>query len=664
MYFHTNKSNPICDIYYDFKLLLSGEKMSIRPLNSLKGRFLLLLVPLLLVLGAVFFVTFDFVIRDVVNALSRSAAEKQVLNDRARSLVPIVKEITLAERLSNSPAMLAWARDEANPKRKQQGLAVLESYRKAFRDGSYFFVVDKSGNYYFNDHANKYAGKQLRYTLKPDDPKDGWYYSTKAKGGGCTLNVDFDRELNVTKLWINCLLKDETGIAGIIGTGLDLSSFINGVVKGNEPGVANMFIDKDGAIQAHPNLDAIDFRTLTKQPDAKKTIFSLISTEDERQTLKKTMASLAQSPGSVSTLFMNIEGQRQLVGLAYVKEIGWYNVTVMDLDKIISSSHFLPLALLVLVSIVITVAIIGGVLNRVVLAPIAKLDTSVQAMKEGDYRIDIKVDSNDEIGRLAANFTNMADNVNNAIERISRAHVAAESANMSKSEFLANMSHELRTPLNAIIGFSEALNSGALNVELPEQAQDYINDINTSGHHLLELINDILDMSAVESGKVALHQEPVHLMQLVSFGKEIVASLATKKDISIFSKVPVDFPIITVDQRRMRQVVINLLTNAVKYSKPGSNVTITAENYGDKIALVFCDNGAGMTNDELKIALTPFGRVESSYSAHQDGGGTGLGLPLCQSLIEAHGGLMTVESVKGQGTTVTVNLPSTLLVSS
>jgi hypothetical protein len=227
-------------------------------------------VPLLVALGAVFFIAFDYVIRDVTNALGRSAAEKQVLNDRARSLVPIVKEITLAERLSNSPTILAWARDETDPKLKQQGLAVLESYRKAFRDGSYFFVVDKSGNYYFNDRANKYAGKQLRYTLKPDNPKDGWYYTTKAIDGRCTLNVDFDPELKVTKLWINCLLKDKSGVAGIIGTGLDLSSFINGVVKTNEPGVANMYIDMDGAIQAHPNLDAIDFHTLTKKAGAKK----------------------------------------------------------------------------------------------------------------------------------------------------------------------------------------------------------------------------------------------------------------------------------------------------------------------------------------------------------------------------------------------------------
>ncbi|MBT7770702.1 MAG: sensor histidine kinase, partial [Rhodospirillales bacterium] len=620
--------------------------MSTKPLNSLKGRFLLLLVPLLVALGAVFFVAFDIVIRDVVNALGRSAAEKQVLNDRARSLVPIVKEITLAERLSQSPAMLVWARDEADSKLKQQGLAVLESYRKAFRDGSYFFVIDKSGNYYFNDRANKYAGKQLRYTLKPDNPKDGWYYSTKAKGGNCTLNVDFDPELKVTKLWINCLLKDETGVAGIIGTGLDLSSFINSVVKANEPGVANMFIDQDGAIQAHPNIDAIDFHTVTKKADAKKTIFSLIGSEIERQNLKDQMVALAKSPGAVSTLFMNIEGQTQLVGLAYVKEIGWYNVTVMDLEQIILSSHFLPLALLVLVSIIITVVLIGGLLNRVVLVPIAKLDMSVQAMREGDYQIDIKVDSNDEIGRLATNFTNMAGNVNSAIERISTAHKAAQAANMSKSEFLANMSHELRTPLNAIIGFSEALSSGALNVELPELAQSYVNDINSSGHHLLELINDILDMSAIESGKMTLHQAPVHLMQLVSFGKEIVVPVATKKDISITSEVPIDFPVINVDERRMRQVVINLLTNAVKYSNPGSHVTITAKNIGDNIALGFRDNGIGMTDEELKIALTPFGRVESSYSAHEDGGGTGLGLPLCQSLAEAHGGSMIVESVK------------------
>jgi signal transduction histidine kinase len=337
-----------------------------------------------------------------------------------------------------------------------------------------------------------------------------------------------------------------------------------------------MFIDTDGAIQAHPNLDAIDFHSLTKKADAKKTFFNLIGTPEECQILKERMNAGVKSPDTVSTLFMNIEDHSKLVGLRYIKEIGWFNVTVMDLEKIILSAHFLPLALLVIISIFIAGMLTAGLLNKIVLVPIAKLDSSVQAMKEGDYQIDIKLDSNDEIGRLATNFNSIADNVKTAIERISAAQEAAEAANLSKSEFLANMSHELRIPLNAIIGFSEALSSGTLNVELPKLAQDYINEINSSGHHLLELINDILDMSAIESGKMALHQESVHLMQLASFGKGIVAPLAAKKEISIISNVSVDFPAISVDERRMRQVVINLLTNAVKYSAPKSEVIITA----------------------------------------------------------------------------------------
>lgn len=629
---------------------------------SLKGRILVMLLPLLIAVGAAIFIAFNLVIDDTVRALGRNVAEKQVLFDRSRSLAPVLTELSLARRLAKSPSVLAWARNEQDPTLAQQGLAVLESYREVFRDGSYFFVVDKSGNYYFNDRENSYGEKQHRYTLEPGNPKDGWYYGTKEKGGNCHLNVDFDRGLKVTKLWINCLAKDNKGVAGIIGTGLDLTEFINDVVDAKEPGVTNMFIDADGAIQAHPNLSAIDFHTLTNEDTAKKTLFGLIDDQADREIAKSHMSTLAAAPTKVETFFTTIDGHVQLVGLGYLKEIGWYNVTVMDLDQIIFSSHFLPLLGLLIIAIILTVSLIAVLLNRVVLAPLARLDRSVQAMKEGDYLVQMTVDSDDEIGRLSNNFKEMADNVSLAIERIRSAHEEAEAANESKSEFLANMSHELRTPLNAIIGFSEALGSGALNVDIPAQAQSYIGDINRSGRHLLELINDILDMSTVESGNLTLKEEPVHVIDLMGFAKELMAPLSSQKDIKVIRDVPIDFTPFRADPRRMRQIIVNLLANAIKYSPTGAEVRLDAHRSDVGFRLIIRDTGPGMTPEEQAIAIAPFGRIESSYSAGDDGGGTGLGLPLCKSLVEAHGGTLTLESEKGFGTTVVIELPASRLI--
>lgn len=254
----------------------------------------------------------------------------------------------------------------------------------------------------------------------------------------------------------------------------------------------------------------------------------------------------------------------------------------------------------------------------------------------------------------------MAASVRDAIDRLAAARADAETANMSKSEFLANMSHELRTPLNAIIGFSDALISGALNVELPEKAQGYVSDIQRSGVHLLELINDILDMSAIETGELKLRNEPVSLAGVAAFAVGLLDPLAAERKIAVVNSVPGDFPPITGDSRRLRQVAVNLLSNAIKYSPAGSRVEIHASIDDGETVLTVADHGIGMSADELAIALTPFGRVENTYS--NDEGGTGLGLPLARKLVEAHGGRLVVDTNKGAGTTAAVRLPGRRIV--
>ena len=249
-------------------------------MHNLRIRFLALTVPLIVLLMAGAFVGMDFIVKDVIDELGRNFTTKEVLYNRSRSLTPLIRLIALARVLANSPTVIEWAKDENDPSLKARGLAELEVYRKAFPDGSYFFVIDGTGNYYSNDDRQSFTGIELRYTISPDKAKDAWYYATKRKPKKCQLNVDNDIEIQVTKVWVNCLVHDGGTVVGVIGSGIDLTEFIQTAVKSKQAGVTNMFVDGDGSIQVHSNFKEIDFHSLTNAPDERKTIFCMADDEN------------------------------------------------------------------------------------------------------------------------------------------------------------------------------------------------------------------------------------------------------------------------------------------------------------------------------------------------------------------------------------------------
>ncbi len=241
-------------------------------------------------------------------------------------------------------------------------------------------------------------------------------------------------------------------------------------------------------------------------------------------------------------------------------------------------------------------------------------------------------------------------------DELAEAKLAAEEANIAKSEFLANMSHELRTPLNAIIGFSDALSCGALGVDLPEPARPYMDQITQAGKHLFELLGDILDMSAIESAHFKFDEAPADLSNVVADCLSMLEHLITEHQTNIVFKKPKKPPIFNVDERRIRQIILNIMSNAIKYSPHGTCVTTTIQHDADVVSIIISDNGIGMDEREINIAMTPFGRVDSSHSSKK-GGGTGLGLPLSKRIARSHGGDLLVESSPGKGTTVSLILP-------
>jgi len=241
--------------------------------------------------------------------------------------------------------------------------------------------------------------------------------------------------------------------------------------------------------------------------------------------------------------------------------------------------------------------------------------------------------------------------------KMAQAWAQAELANRSKADFLANMSHELRTPLNAIIGFSEILSGEHLGPLSNIRYLEYASDIHSSGQHLLSIINDVLDMSKIEAGKLQIHEEEIALAPLLSSSLRMVRERARKQRVELVCKMVGSGHSILADERAIRQCLLNLLSNAVKFSPQGGRITVdVAVDPAGRTVLTITDEGIGMSEEEQERALQPFGQAHSATTRTY--GGTGLGLPITQGLIEAHGGVMTITSRPGEGTRVAIVLPA------
>jgi two-component system cell cycle sensor histidine kinase PleC len=257
--------------------------------------------------------------------------------------------------------------------------------------------------------------------------------------------------------------------------------------------------------------------------------------------------------------------------------------------------------------------------------------------------------------RTVDNLRRSQERVQELAENYEQEKIRAEEANRSKSEFLANMSHELRTPLNAINGFSEIMSGEMFGPLGHERYKDYVQDILSSGQHLLSLINDILDMSKIEAGKMQLQPEPVDPAQLLEQCVRIMRARAEEKDIDLTVEGEA-LPSIEADPRAIKQVLLNLMSNAVKFTPEGGKVAVRTFDAADGVVIQVADTGIGIAEDDLQRVGRPFEQIENQHSkVHQ---GSGLGLALSKSLVEMHGGTLRIDSVLGKGTTVSFTLPT------
>lgn len=242
-------------------------------------------------------------------------------------------------------------------------------------------------------------------------------------------------------------------------------------------------------------------------------------------------------------------------------------------------------------------------------------------------------------------------------EELAAAHEAAIAANRTKSEFLANMSHELRTPLNAIIGFSQLIGRQSFGPLGNDKYREYANDVTAAGLHLLDLINDILDVSKIESGKFTLFEEEISIEQLTCDVMRFLRKRAEDAGLHLAQSLPSTLPHVMADERKLKQILLNLLTNAIKFTDRGGSVTLTVMlDDSEDVIIEVADTGIGIPPDKMLKVLEPFGQVENAMTKRHEG--AGLGLPLSKGLAELHGGSFKLESRPGIGTRVRFTLPS------
>lgn len=350
---------------------------------NLKPRFLLLTCLLVIASAAAAWYVSRQLAENIVAHWAVRYAEMQVLYYKSRLLQPLLREIALSRQLANSKAIIRWMRQPDDPDLTRQAIAEMENFRENFADHSYFVAHLASGRYYHNNARNEFAGKQFRYTLSPDKAQDRWFYDIVKQRRDIHINVNPDVNLGVTKLWIDVLVRDGDTILGAAGTGLELTEFIQTSVDQAQPGITSLFVDHNGAIQAHRDEQLIDYASITKAAKEQKTLDLLFDRQSDRDMLYASMKQLPRLNDKVITHAMEIDGKRYLAGVAYLPELDWYEITLFDLAALVPVSSFTGIFLVYGITLLVALMLFNIVLNRQVLRPLKKLDNAMRATGDG-----------------------------------------------------------------------------------------------------------------------------------------------------------------------------------------------------------------------------------------------------------------------------------------
>lgn len=402
----------------------------------------------------------------------------------------------------------------------------------------------------------------------------------------------------------------------------------------------SMIVDRKGTVIAHPNAD---WEATSKDASGLSVVQKMMRGET-----------------GVATFYSPPMQADMIAGHTSVPSVGWGVMVPQPIQELEERANAVRNIAVILTAIgILVAAILGWLLARYISAPVTAVSAAASEVAGGGLhtRVEDPRHSPRELRVLATSFNRMLSELEQREMGLRIAKDEAETANRSKSEFLANISHELRTPLNAVIGFSDLMRNEIHGPLGAQQYHDYLDDIHGSGSHLLGIINDVLDMSKVEAGRMELHQSVFDLRGELQTCMRMMSERADVGGVSLKLDASDNLPLLHADGRIVRQIVINLLSNAIKFTGKGGDVMVSALVAEDGCYVIkVTDSGIGIPPEYLDTIMQPFVQVESGMSRNYEG--TGLGLSLVKSMVELHGGTVSIDSAPGTGTTVTVRFPA------
>lgn len=392
-------------------------------MSRLERNFLILVLAFATVLAVIGFFAFRQVTGNVIENWGLRMAENQVRYNSSRLLQPLEREIALAQQMARSPTLLEWAENPEDDQLYRAAMRELESFRQSFRAKNYFIALTKTRQYYHNNAENDYLGVEERYTLRDSRPADAWFFRLVEEGRDFHININPDVELGVTKLWVDILMRDSEGeILAVLGTGMPLEDIIVDLLAPSHNGVQGLFVDVKGAIQLYQDRRLIDFASFVQPEGQKRTINLVVDLPEEGRMLLETMRKMRQDlemSQEVVTRFVTIEGERHLVGIAYLPTVGWFDVTFLNLAEIMPKDRFWPLAGLLLGALVLVLLIIHYALRWEILIPLATLSREMERFGRAKGKPANFDDVHQgELGRVFEQFRSMASMVHANTEKL------------------------------------------------------------------------------------------------------------------------------------------------------------------------------------------------------------------------------------------------------
>lgn len=380
--------------------------------KNITNKILLVIILLFFATAIPTYLLFEAQTKKISENLGTKLAIEKIQHNNFFAISKLDREIALVNKMASSSPIVKWLKNENDQKLAKEAFGELESYRKIFVDKSYFLASVNSKSYYYNDAKATFSGKEKQFELSENNPKDQWFFETIKANKELQLNVDSNWKLGVVKVWMNKMVYDENSKPlAVLGTGIDLSQFISEVLASNDDGINSFFVDKDGNIQAHQNIKLIDFSSISKKDDEHKSIYSMFQNEHDVAKLKKQIELLLTQQQNYITTNLKIGNSNKLIVLSKIKNIDWIIISIVDFEKLIDDSFFDNLVMVMFVAFILFVVFIVFSLNKLVLNPIRKLHRIVDKVMNGDFNVEFKITTTDELGKLCEHFRQMIDKI-------------------------------------------------------------------------------------------------------------------------------------------------------------------------------------------------------------------------------------------------------------